>query len=202
VHAPTVANYSEEFCVRVQILGVAILAVCMSGAACGAEHGMFSLSSPDFPSGSQIPQQFVLNGAGCTGGNLSPALEWSGAPPGTKSYVITLFDPSERNTPSGWWHWVVYDIPGATTGLPRGQGTEHSKTLPAGTLQGRSDLGVEAYHGPCPDKGDHPHHYTFTIYALSISKLPVPRGANGALVTSSLHGYILAKATLIANHRR
>lgn len=187
---------------RVQILSVAVLAVCVSGTLRGAERIAFSLSSPDFASGGQIPPQFVLKGYGCAGGNLSPALEWSGAPPGTKSYVITLFDPSLRNTPSGWWHWVVYDIPGTTTGLPRGEGSEHSKTLPAGTLQGRSDLGVEAYHGPCPDKGDQPHHYIFTIYALSIAKLPVPSGASGALVTSTLHEYILAKATLIARHRR
>lgn len=193
-------KFSEVFWMRMQVLSATVLALWVAGAPHAAERDAFALSSPDFSSGGQIPRQFVLSGYGCTGGNISPALEWSDGPSGTKSYVITFFDPDERTTPSGWWHWVVYDISGGITRLPRGAGIEHSTTLPPGALQGRSDLGIEAYHGPCPAEGDPPHHYTFTIYALSIAILPVPRGASGAMVTAVLHGYVLAKATLIASH--
>ena len=104
--------------------------------------------------------------AGCSGGNASPALQWSHVPAGTRSFAITLFDVDEKATPSGWWHWIVYDIPATTRKLEAGAGTERSARLPAGTIQGRSDLGNAAYHGPCPAKGDPPHRYLFTIYAL------------------------------------
>jgi Raf kinase inhibitor-like YbhB/YbcL family protein len=182
-----------------------VLAIVMLGAAAissAAERSSFALSSPDVAAGGQIPEQFVLNDYGCTGGNVSPALKWRGAPAGTKSFVITLFDPDEHNTPSGWWHWVVYDIPATSTELSRDAGAEHGQALPAGALQGRSDLGNPAYHGPCPDKGDRPHRYTFTIYALKVDKLPVAAGASGAMVTYTLQEHVLAKATLVARHVR
>jgi Raf kinase inhibitor-like YbhB/YbcL family protein len=97
------------------------------------------------------------------------------APPaGTKSFVVTLFDPDEHADPSGWWHWIVYNLPASVDKLPKGAGTEHSTVLPPGTMQRRTDLGNDAYHGPCPDKGDPPHRSTFTVYALSVDKLDVP----------------------------
>ena len=182
-----------------------VLAMILLGASAlspAAEHPSFELSSPDFAAGGEIPEQFVLNGYGCTGGNISPSLKWRGAPAGTKSFAITLFDPDEHSTPSGWWHWVVYDIPATRTELSRDAGAEHGTALPAGALQGRSDLGNQAYHGPCPDKGDPPHRYTFTIYALSVDKLQVAPGASGAMVTYTLQQHVLAKATLVARHVR
>ncbi|HVW70070.1 MAG TPA: YbhB/YbcL family Raf kinase inhibitor-like protein [Steroidobacteraceae bacterium] len=177
-------------------LALLLAAMPFAGAAPTAS---FTLSSPDFPANGQMPEPFVYNAAGCTGGNISPALKWTGVPAGTKSFVITLFDEDEHGTPSGWWHWIVYDIPGTSTGLPRGAGAAHS--LPAGALHGRGDDGSEAYSGPCPDAGDPAHRYLFTIYALKVDKLPVAPGSSGAMVTYAVHEYTLAKATLIARHR-
>lgn len=162
----------------------------------------FVLSSPETRLTVSVPQIYTANAFGCNGGNQSPALQWSGAPAGTQSFVLTLFDRDERSTPSGWWHWVVYDLPKDTHALPQTAGAEHSKLLPPGTLQGRTDLGQDAYHGPCPAKGDPPHRYLFTLYALKVAKLPVPADSSGAMVTSVAQDYILGKAELTAHYGR
>jgi Raf kinase inhibitor-like YbhB/YbcL family protein len=164
--------------------------------------GGFTLRSPDVQEGTPFPEPFVLNGFGCTGGNRSPALEWRGAPAGTKSFVITLFDRDEHTTPSGWWHWVIYDIAGGADHIAQNAGVKNSRSLPKGARQGRNDDSVAAYSGPCPDSADPPHHYVLTIYALDIAKLPVPLGATGANVTYTAHEHTLASATLIALHGR
>ncbi len=170
--------------------------------AAPATHSAFTLTSPDIEAGKPFPDVFVLNGYGCTGGNVSPALTWRGAPAGTKSFVITMFDRDEHGTPSGWWHWVVYDIPGSVDHLDKGAGVKNSTALPAGSVQGRTDDNADSYSGPCPDKGDAPHRYVLTIYALNVAKLPVPEIATGAMVTDTLRSYLLAKTTLVALHGR
>jgi Raf kinase inhibitor-like YbhB/YbcL family protein len=177
-----------------------ILVLALTGAGRAADR--FTLGSPDIAPGGAIPRALVFNAEGCTGGNQSPELHWRGAPAGTKSYAITVFDGDERGSPSGWWHWVVYDLPGSTTHLARGAGAEHSTNLPLGTIQGRSDLGTDAYHGPCPDVGDPAHHYVITIYALSVEKLAVPPEASGAMVSYVAHGVTLASARLVGRYQR
>jgi quinohemoprotein ethanol dehydrogenase len=172
-----------------------------------APHANFALESPELRSSdpklaAQFPEKYVLNGFGCSGGNSSPPLQWSGAPAGTLSYVITLFDMDEHTTPSGWWHWVVYDLPANVTELPAGAGALRSAAMPRLALQGRTDLGTRAYHGPCPDKGDAPHRYVFTIYALDVAKLSVPPDSSGAMVVSSLHEHLLGEATMVVRHGR
>jgi Raf kinase inhibitor-like YbhB/YbcL family protein len=162
----------------------------------------FVLSSPDARLATKVPDEYTGNVFGCTGGNMSPALQWSGAPAGTKSFVVTVFDPDVPETGSGWWHWVVYDLPASVNSLPKGAGAEHSSVLPAGTQQGRTDLGNDAYHGPCPDKGQPPHLYKFTIYALSVEKLDVPPEASGAMVTSTAKESVLGKAVFVARYGR
>jgi Raf kinase inhibitor-like YbhB/YbcL family protein len=97
---------------------------------------------------------------------------------------------------------VVYDLPAAANKLPKGSGVERSSVLPAGTKQGRTDLGNDAYHGPCPDKGDPPHRYTFTIYALSVEKLDVRPSSSGAMVVGTLKEHLLGKAVFIAHYGR
>lgn len=167
-----------------------------------AQRSHFVLSSPDARLAVHVPEEYTANVFGCTGVNMSPALQWSGAPAGTKSFVVTLFDPDVAETGSGWWHWVVYDLPANVNSLPKGAGAEHSSVLPSGTQQGRTDLGNDAYHGPCPDKGQPPHHYRFTIYALSVEKLDVPPEASGAMVTSTAKENVLGKAVFIARYGR
>lgn len=162
----------------------------------------FVLSSPDAQLAVKVPEIYTANVFGCTGGNQSPPLQWTGAPAGTKSFVVTLFDPDVHDDPSGWWHWIVYNLPATVDKLTKGAGVEHSSVLPAGTMQGRTDLGNDAYHGPCPDKGDRPHRYTFTVYALSVEKLDVPADSSGAMVVSTANDHLLGKAVFIAHYGR
>jgi Raf kinase inhibitor-like YbhB/YbcL family protein len=162
----------------------------------------FALSSSDTRLAAKVPEIYAANVFGCSGENMSPPLQWKGAPAGTKSFVVTLFDPDEHSTPSGWWHWVVYDLPAATNNLPKGAGVERSPVLPQAAKQGRTDLGNDAYHGPCPAKGDPPHHYTFTVYALSVDKLDVTSGSSGAMVVSTAAEHLLGKAVLVAHYGR
>jgi Raf kinase inhibitor-like YbhB/YbcL family protein len=181
---------------------VALLAATVASTSIAVPEASFSLVSPDTRLGPGFPNEYVLNQVGCTGGNRSPPLAWLGAPAGTKSFVITLFDRDERSTPSGWWHWIVYDLPAESIQLATGAGAERGNGLPSPALQGRSDLGTMAYHGACPAKGDPPHRYVFTIYALKIAKLPVSPGASGAMVTSTLREYLLGEAVLVAHYAR
>jgi Raf kinase inhibitor-like YbhB/YbcL family protein len=181
------------------LLGVVATPAGMSAALPGPE---FVLSSPDAQLAVSVPLVYTANRFGCTGGNKSPALQWSGAPAGTKSFVLTLFDPDEKSTPSGWWHWVVYDLPASVDKLAIGAGAEHGSLLPSGARMGRTDLGNDAYHGPCPDKGDPPHRYTFTIYALSVAKLDVAPSSSGAMVVSTAQDHLLGKAVFVAHYGR
>src|SRR3954465_14424129 len=115
---------------------------------------------------------------GAGGQNVSPQLSWSGAPAGTKSFALTLYDP-DAPTGSGWWHWVVYDIPATATELPQGAGSGKAP-LPAGTVQGKTDFGAAGYGGAGPPPGDKPHRYVFTVYALKVDKLDLPADASPA----------------------
>ena len=161
--------------------------------------GTFRLSSPDLKAGAQIPNKHVYQGFGCTGENVSPALEWKNPPAGTKSYAVTSYDP-DAPTGSGWWHWVVYNIPGDASGLPGGAGS--GTGLPAGAEQGRTDFGSAGYGGPCPPQGDKPHHYIFTVYALKTDKLDVPANASAAMIGFMINASKIGKAKFTALYGR
>ncbi len=163
-------------------------------AATSAATAM-SLTSPDIKPGAKIADEQVFNAFGCTGKNVSPALSWSGAPKGTKSFALSVYDP-DAPTGSGFWHWVVFDIPADATGLPKGAGDPKSDAAPKGAIQSRTDFGVPGYGGPCPPKGDKPHHYHFTLFALDVDKIDADENASAAFVGFNLHFHTLAKATL------
>ena len=165
------------------------------GDAVAKEH--FRLTSPDIRPGSMIGAKYVANIFGCTGGNVSPALSWSGAPEGTKGYVLTVYDP-DAPTGSGFWHWVMYDIPASVTSLDQGAGAPGK--APAGAVEGRTDYGIEGYGGPCPPKGDKPHRYIFTVYAVKTDKLEVPPNPSAAVVGFVTHFAMLAKASFTAKY--
>ena len=168
----------------------------------GAAHAAsFTLSSPTIKPGSMLTEAQVFKGFGCEGKNTSPALKWSGAPSGTKSYAVTVYDP-DAPTGSGWWHWVVYNIPASATELPEGAGGADGKGLPAGTAQGRTDFGSAGFGGACPPKGDKPHRYIFTVHALKTDKIEVPADASAALVGFMLNANRLAKASFEARYGR
>jgi Raf kinase inhibitor-like YbhB/YbcL family protein len=187
---------------RTGLLAAAAIACMVATPSMAANKSSFVLSSSDPQLAISVPLIYTAKAFGCSGGNLSPELHWSGAPSGTMSFVVTLFDRDERSTPSGWWHWVLYNLPKNINSLPQGAGAEHSSALPADALQGRTDLGEDAYHGPCPAKGDPPHRYVFTVYALNVAKLPVPPDSSGAMVTSIVQEHLLGKAVFVAHYGR
>lgn len=161
----------------------------------------FTLKSTDVAANATMTTKQVFNGFGCTGQNVSPALSWTGAPVGTKSFAITVYDP-DAPTGSGWWHWMVYDIPPTAASIPAGAGNTGKPGLPAGALQGMTDFGAKGWGGPCPPPGDKPHHYIFTVYALKVAKLDVPATATSALIGYNLNGNALGKATFTALYGR
>ena len=132
--------------------------------------------------------------------NRSPALAWSNAPAGTKSFAVTMYDP-DAPTGSGWWHWVVFNIPANVTSLPTGAGDPAANLLPAGAVQSATDFGAYGYGGPCPPPGK-PHRYIFSVFALKVDKLPLDTRASGAMVGFNLNANALAKASLTAKYGR
>jgi Raf kinase inhibitor-like YbhB/YbcL family protein len=161
------------------------------------------LTSWSFNDGDYLAQDHVLSadyGFGCSGGNISPQLAWSGAPEGTQSFALTAFDP-DAPTGSGFWHWVVVNIPASVTELPLGAGNPDAGKLPPGALQVRTDYGKPGYGGPCPPKGDHPHRYLFTIFAVSAASLPVTADTPAAVVGFQLHFNTLARASLMGLYK-
>ena len=135
-------------------------------AAAGGAPAPFELRSPTVRDGGAIPAEHVFDGFGCSGANVSPALAWSGAPAGTRSFAVTVYDP-DAPTGSGWWHWVVYDLPAEAEGLPAGAGAEGSELMPAGAVRGRTDFGAAGSGGPCPPEGGAPHRYVFCLLYTS-----------------------------------
>ncbi|WHZ09993.1 MAG: Phospholipid-binding protein [Burkholderiaceae bacterium] len=170
-------------------------------AVAPAQAAGFTLSSPDIASGGTIPKSFEYNGFGCSGENRSPKLHWSGAPKGTKSFALTVYDP-DAPTGSGWWHWIVVNIPASVTELPANAGAENSTTLPAGAVQGRNDYGTHAWGGVCPPPGDKPHRYVFTVYALEVDHLDLPQDATAALTGFMIHANAISQASFTAHYGR
>ncbi len=166
-----------------------------------ASAGNFVLTGPTIKNGDFLSEEQVFNGFGCSGKNLSPALKWSGSPKGTKSFAITVYDP-DAPTGSGWWHWVVYNIPANVFELAAGAGEPTGKLLPSGAVQGRTDFGTHAFGGACPPKGDKPHRYIFTIYALGIEKIDVPSDSSAALIGFMINANSLGKAGFTARYGR
>lgn len=161
----------------------------------------FSLTSPQVKANGRIADEQVFNGFGCQGANVSPALQWKGAPAGTKSFAVTVYDP-DAPTGSGWWHWVVFNIPADVTSLAKDAGNPQANRAPSGSVQSRTDFGKPGYGGPCPPTGDKPHRYQFTLYALKTDKLPLDENAPAAMVGFYLHQNTLKKTVLNAQYGR
>nr|WP_232834505.1 YbhB/YbcL family Raf kinase inhibitor-like protein [Rhodoferax ferrireducens] len=147
-----------------------------------------------------IPASFEFNGFGCAGENKSPALKWSGAPKGTKAFAVTVYDP-DAPTGSGWWHWMVINIPAEVNELSPNAGAVGGANLPEGARPARIDFGVAAWGGVCPPQGDKAHRYIFTVYALK-DKLDVPADATAALTGFMINGNSLGKASFTARYGR
>lgn len=161
----------------------------------------FTVTSPGLSDGGAVPQTMVLAGFGCTGGNVSPELHWSGVPAGTQSFAVTLYDP-DAPTGSGFWHWVAYDIPGSAEGLNAGAGDPKKKASPAGMKMGPNDFGAKSYGGPCPPVGGGLHHYEIVVHALRVAKLPDGAGTTAALTGFMVNGAELGRAKLTLTFER
>lgn len=149
----------------------------------------------------QAEQCLMLNSMGCTGENSSPQLFWDGVPSNTQSFALTIHDP-DAPIVSGWWHWVVFDIPVDIRELVTNAGNILAKTAPKGVIQSKNDFGTYGYGGPCPPEGDHPHRYIITIYALDTDKLGLNQDASGAMVAFYLRQYTIQKASLVFYAKR
>lgn len=177
-----------------------LLPLLLVAAMAHADSGKFRLTSRDLAEGGRIAAAQVFNGMGCTGGNVSPALEWSNPPAGTQGYALMVHDP-DAPTGSGWWHWVVWNIPANVHSLPAGAGTPGSGLLPAGAVQGRTDYGFAGYGGPCPPPGA-VHHYHFRLYALKVPALELPADAPAAMVGFNVRANALGSAELMGLYGR
>jgi len=176
-------------------VATALAALVSTGASA------FELTSPDVAPGAKISDEYVFSGFGCSGKNVSPALKWSGAPAGTKSFALEVYDP-DAPTGSGFWHWVVFDIPPDVTELPQGAGDPKAGKAPAGAVQSRTDFGVPGYGGPCPPQGDPPHHYHFILFAVDSAKLGPDAETTAAVVGFNLHFHTLAKTEFTSVYGR
>lgn len=178
---------------------VAIVAALLPLAAYAADK--FTLVSAEVKPNVKIADAQVYKGFGCNGGNVSPSLTWSNPPAGTKSFAVTVYDP-DAPTGSGWWHWVVFNLPADTTSLLTGAGNASSGKLPKGAVQSVTDFGAPGYGGPCPPKGDRPHRYVFTVHALKVEKLDLDDKAMPALVGFMVTANRLDRATFTSTYSR
>ena len=177
-----------------------IAAAAFSAGAWAA--GPFALTSAEVKHKGVVANEQVYNGFGCTGSDVSPSLSWTNVPAGTKSFAVTVYDP-DAPTGSGWWHWVMFNIPAGVTSLPKGAGDPASGKAPAGAIQARSDYGKPGYGGPCPPPGDRPHRYFFTVHALKVDKLTgLDENASPAMIGFMINASQIAKASIQANYGR
>ncbi|MDE2182021.1 MAG: YbhB/YbcL family Raf kinase inhibitor-like protein [Alphaproteobacteria bacterium] len=155
----------------------------------------FTVKSPTLSNGGVIPNKHVFNGYGYNGDNVSPALSWSEAPAGTKSFAITVYDPDAPH-PGGWWHWLVFDIPAQVIGLA--ENAASGVGLPPSAVQSVTDFRTTGYGGPCPPPGK-PHHYVFTVYALKVARLDAKPTDPPAKVDNEIRRQSLAHASIVAS---
>lgn len=162
-----------------------------------AEVPAFELSSTTVQDGQQLEQPQFSGLFGVPGGqDVSPQLSWSGAPEGTKSYAVTVYDP-DAPTQSGFWHWIVGGIPAGTTELPENAGDPDAGLLPEGAITIANDGGGKRFLGAAPPAGDTPHRYFTTVFALDTDDVAGLADASPAVFEFSLREHVLGRATIV-----
>lgn len=176
------------------ILVISVL-VFLVGAGVIMANSNFTLTSESIKNNQTLSNEQVLNGFGCSGGNVSPDLKWQGAPEGTKSFALLVHDP-DAPRPKGWWHWLVINIPADKTGFKKGE----KPTSPA--LETVTDFNTLGYGGACPPVGHGVHHYNFTIHALDVESLDVTVDTDPNTVEKIVKEHSLASSTITALYQR
>ncbi len=181
------------------IKNIALAATLLIGTITLAEAQTFTLKSSSI--GGQATNKEVFNGFGCTGDNISPQLAWENVPANTKSFAVTIYD-EDAPTGSGFWHWVVFDIPASVQELKAGAGNLGNNIAPKVAIQSLTDFGQKGYGGPCPPVGHGIHKYTITVHALDTEKLGPDSNTNPALVGFNINGHTMGKASLVMYYQR
>ncbi len=178
---------------------IVLLLICSLTATFSFAQSTFTLKSKEI--GGQATNKQVFKGFGCTGENISPELYWENVPEGTRSFAVTMYDP-DAPTGSGFWHWVVFDIPADARELKSDAGNLSRNLAPAGCIQSVTDFGQPGYGGPCPPEGHGFHTYLITLYALKVPKLGLDKTATPAYVGFNLFSQTIAKASLVMYYKR
>ncbi|QSI77050.1 YbhB/YbcL family Raf kinase inhibitor-like protein [Niveibacterium microcysteis] len=178
-----------------QLRSLALIATLIAMPASAAD---FTLKSDALASGKLAPAQYA-NAFGCSGGNVSPDLRWDNAPAGTRSFAVTVYDP-DAPTGSGWWHWVVANLPADTSALSAGAGSAAGK-LPAAAMQLNTDTGQPGFLGACPPVGE-THRYIVTVHALNVDRFDLPAHATPAMLGFMMRSVTLGRASLTATGAR
>lgn len=165
----------------------------------GFTQNTFTLTSKNLGGNATKTQEF--QGFGCIGDNESPQLSWENAPEGTQSFAITMYDP-DAPTGSGWWHWVVFDIPANINEIVKGAGNPSKSLMPKEVIQSITNYGAAGYGGPCPPKGHGIHQYVITVHALKVDKLGLDASTNPAIVGYYIWNNTLAKASIVTYYKR
>jgi len=153
----------------------------------------FTLTSEDLAPDGPLPSRHAA-----AHDNLSPQLSWTGFPAETKSFTVTCFDP-DAPTASGFWHWMLIDLPATVTSLARGAGGP-DQPLPGNAFHLRCDASVWGYNGAAPPAGDHPHRYYFVVHAVDLDHLPIDSDSPGAVMGFNLAFHTLGRAKLMATY--
>ncbi|WP_127503990.1 YbhB/YbcL family Raf kinase inhibitor-like protein [Actinoplanes solisilvae] len=159
---------------------------------------VFTVTSESAEDGKPLAPAHLSGLLGMPGGrDESPQLSWSGAPAGTRSFTVTVYDPDEL-TGSGFWHWAVANLPASTTSLPENAGDDGGAGLPRGAVTVPNDLRSVRYLGAAPPPGDGPHRYVIAVHALDVDELAVTSASTPAYLGVQMLGHVIGRATLIA----